>query len=238
MKAILLAAGRGTRLRPLTDTTPKCLMPIGGVPLLHIWLDLCQAHGITDVLINTHHLPEAVEACARRSAARVTVSIAFEPVLLGTAGTVRANAGFVAGEPDFFVLYADNLTNADLGELLRFHRRHRPVATLGLYETSEPHLKGIVVCDEEGLVLHYEEKPQAPRSALANAGLMIGTPGLVASLPADAGTPDFGFDVLPRLVGLARARRITGYVRDIGTHDSLAIAQREWPRVIAGAGVS
>lgn len=237
-KAFLLAAGRGTRLRPLTDTTPKCLVPIGGVPLLHLWLQLCREHGITDVLVNTHHFPEQVEACAAAAPAGVRVTTVFEPELLGTAGTVRANRGFVAGECEFFVLYADNLTNVDLSQLLAAHRERDAVATLGLYPTDRPREKGIVTVDAAGWVGHFEEKPSRPRSRLANAGVFVATPGLFDVIP-DRTPVDFGGDVFPRLSGRARATLLNGYIRDIGCLDSYEAAQADWADlapVAAGGG--
>lgn len=197
------------------------------MPLLQIWLDLCRAHGISDVLVNTHHLSEQVTAWVRRSQSPVHVTTTYEPTLLGTAGTVRANHAFVAGEREFFVLYADNLTNVDLRQLHRFHREACAVATLGVYETHEPRSKGIVVCDDEGWVRHYEEKPARPRSNLAHAGLLVVGRDIYDYIPRD--TPaDFGSDVLPRLVGRARATPVSGYIRDIGSLDSYSSAQHEW----------
>jgi mannose-1-phosphate guanylyltransferase len=90
MKAIILAAGLGTRLRPITSTTPKCLVPINGVPLLELWLRDCERAGVEAVLVNTHHLAERVEefVAARRG---IPVTLAYEPTLLGSAGTIAAN---------------------------------------------------------------------------------------------------------------------------------------------------
>jgi mannose-1-phosphate guanylyltransferase len=238
VKAFLLAAGRGTRLQPLTDTTPKCLVTIGGVPLLRIWFELCRAHGVTEVLVNTHHFPAQVEACAAAAPAGLRVATVFEPALLGTAGTVRANRHFVEGEREFFVLYADNLTNVDLSRLLSRHREREAWATLGLYPTDRPHEKGIVACGADGWVRHFEEKPSHPRSPLANAGLFVATPALVDAIPDRAGV-DFGTDVFPGLAGRLRGAIVEGYIRDIGSAESYAAAQAEWTGLMpAGAGAA
>lgn len=102
MKAILLAAGVGSRLRPLTDHTPKCLVPVGGRPLLAIWFDALVRHGVTEVLLNTHHLADRVgEFVATHTPRGLRVTLFHEPVLLGSAGTVKANRDFVAGEASF-----------------------------------------------------------------------------------------------------------------------------------------
>jgi mannose-1-phosphate guanylyltransferase len=96
MKAVILAAGLGTRLRPITSATPKCLVPINGVPLLELWLRDCERAGVEAVLVNTHHLAERVEefVAARRG---IPVTLAYEPTLLGSAGTIAANWDFVDG---------------------------------------------------------------------------------------------------------------------------------------------
>ena len=122
MKAFLLAGGLGTRLRPLTDTTPKCLVEIGGRTLLDLWLDALAKVGVDEVLVNTHHLAERVEAHVAQRQDVPVVRLSHEPTLLGSAGTLMANKDFVAGEPMFLVINADNLTDFDLGRLVEAHR--------------------------------------------------------------------------------------------------------------------
>src|SRR5215470_1087552 len=147
MKAFLLAAGTGTRLRPLTDDLPKCLLPIKGVPLLEIWLENCRACGITDVLINAHSHAQKVREFVSSHNSTPSISMVEEKELLGSAGTLRENRAFVAGEQEFFVLYADVLTNVDLREMLAFHRRKKMLATLGIYQVPDPQRCGIVTVD-------------------------------------------------------------------------------------------
>src|SRR4051795_7501422 len=98
MKAYLLAAGNGTRLRPLTDSLPKCLLPVQGVPLLKIWLNICEAAGIDEVLINVHAHKDKIREFARREDGKVRLHIAEEKELLGSAGTLAENKTFVDGE--------------------------------------------------------------------------------------------------------------------------------------------
>src|ERR1700685_1023147 len=107
MKAFILAAGNGTRLRPITDSIPKCLAPIRGVPLLEIWLNNCKAAGITEVLLNAHAHTEAVRDYVAKQEIGVTICISEESQLLGSAGTLAANQQFVADEKAFFILYGD-----------------------------------------------------------------------------------------------------------------------------------
>lgn len=232
MKAYLLAAGVGTRLRPLTDLVPKCLVPVGGEPILGIWFRLLARAGVTEVLLNTHHLGDQVQAYVRARAARGAlprVTLFHEPVLLGSAGTVAANRAFVRGERRFLVIYADNLTDMDLRDFVAFHDAHRSDFTTGLFETPEPRQCGIATLDAHQRIVAFQEKPERPTSTLANAGLYLATPSLFDLIPPNAYT-DFGFDVLPRLVGRMYGYRIPGFYSDIGTPARLAAARTEWAR--------
>jgi mannose-1-phosphate guanylyltransferase len=231
MKAFLLAAGKGTRLRPLTDRIPKCLVPIAGRPLLAIWLDALAGCGVDEVLVNTHHLADQVERFvrAREDAGHPPrVRLFHEPELLGSAGTVLANRDFIAGEDRFFVLYADNLTTVDLTALDRFHREKSSPFTMGLFQTPEPRECGVAVCDADGRIVDFQEKPKAPKSDWANAGLYVAAPSVLDAVP-DKPICDFGFDVLPRLVGKMYGYRIRGFFCDTGTPERLERARRGWP---------
>src|SRR5215831_13426146 len=125
MKAFILAAGAGTRLKPITDHTPKCMVPIQGVPLLAIWLQICRDAGIHHVLINLHAHVDVVRRFLDTSDHGVEVCITEEKSLLGSGGTLRANREFVAGEESFWVFYADVLNRADLRSMARLHRKRK-----------------------------------------------------------------------------------------------------------------
>src|SRR5215831_15539539 len=174
MKAFILAAGSGTRLRPLTDTLPKCLLPIRGVALLEIWLNNCATAGIDEVLINVHANADKIKDFARRYTGQVQVTVAEERQLLGSAGTLAANRSFIQGEEDFFVLYGDVLTNVSLGRLFTFHREKRLLATLGVYQVPDPRQCGIVTTNERGVVSSFVEKPERADSNWAFSGVMVG----------------------------------------------------------------
>lgn len=232
MKAFLLAAGEGRRLRPLTRTVPKCLVPIHGTPLLAIWLRLLEAHGVTDVLVNVHHLHEQVTAFLRTHETGVSVHTVYEPRLLGSAGTVVTHRAFVDDAECFFIVYADNLTTVHLRDLARFHRSRREPLTMGIVETAEPREKGIVVVGTGGRVVTFEEKPARPLSRMANAGIYAAGQGLFPYLEesfAGRHAMDFGYDVVPRLVPNVAAYPIEDFLMDIGTPDAYARAQRLWP---------
>jgi mannose-1-phosphate guanylyltransferase len=227
MKAFLLAAGNGTRLRPLTDNVPKCLLPIQGVPLLEIWLRNCKAAGITGVLVNTHAHVEAIRQFAAEQKTGVGMHIVEEPDLLGSAGTLAANREFVAGEESFFVLYADVLTNVDLRRMLAFHTQKRVPATLGIYQVPDPSRCGIVTMDENAVISDFIEKPIHPTGNWAFAGVMVAGPALFDFL-SDRRPADLGFDVLPKMIGKMAAYAIAEYLLDIGTITNYHHAQQSW----------
>jgi mannose-1-phosphate guanylyltransferase len=228
MKAFILAAGEGTRLKPITDHTPKCLVPIRGVPMLAIWLRICREFGIDEVLINLHAHARVVRQFLKQSDYGVKIHIIEEQSLLGSAGTLRANRSWVIQEEFFWVFYADVLNRADLRSMARLHRQRKPAATLGVYEVPDPRCCGIVSARADGVVDQFVEKPQRPFGNLAFSGLMIGTDTLLDAIPAEVPV-DIGFHVLPRLVGKMAAFQINDYLIDIGTMENYQRAQETWP---------
>jgi mannose-1-phosphate guanylyltransferase len=232
MKAFLLAAGNGTRLRPITDNIPKCLVPIRGVPMLQIWMEICRDAGIDEVMVNLHTHADVVRTWLKNNRNSNRVRLAEEPTLLGSAGTVLANHDWVASETCFWILYADVLTNASLTRMLEFHLARRPAATLGLYQVPDPSRCGVVSFDEHMIIQEFVEKPAHPTSRWAFSGVMIGTPELLNQIPSRYPV-DLGFDVLPRLVGQMLAYPISDYLRDIGTMENYRAAQTSWPGLAA-----
>ena len=228
MKAFLLAAGVGSRLRPITDTIPKCMVPIDGRPMLDIWLDALDRAGVHEVLINLHHLPHVVRRHLDDRTGPPTVRTFFERELLGSAGTLKANRAWVDTEDMFLACYADNLTDFDLRSLVQAHKEHGALATLAVFHSEHPSTGGVVELDESGTVTGFAEKPSNPVSDLVNAGMYAFHPGVLDEI---GGPPprDIGYDLLPRLVGRAKAIPVEGYFRDIGTVEAYQRAQREWP---------
>jgi mannose-1-phosphate guanylyltransferase len=228
VKAFLLAAGRGTRLRPLTDTTPKCMLPIAneGKPLIGIWLDALAAAGVDEVLVNLHHLPKIVHRYVTAHAdPRIRLSTVYEPELLGSAGTLIRNWSYIQDEDCFLVCYADGLTDFPLADLVAEHRRHRPLATIATHHSRNPRSAGILEVSENGIVTSFTEKPEYPSSDLANSGIYVFSPSALAVNPQ---ARDIAYDLLPRLADRARAVPIPGYYRGIGTIEAYVQAQREW----------
>lgn len=227
MKAFLLAAGVGTRLRPITCEIPKCLVPINGHPLLYYWLKLFEQHGIDEVLINVHHLPELIFEFLEKNEFNLKVHTVFEQELLGSAGTVQNNFDFVCKEQSFLICYADNLTDTNLSKMIEFHLSRRSILTMGLFYTENPHQCGIAQIDKKNRIIHFEEKPPNPKSNLAGAGIYVAGHEIRNYLP-ERYPADFGFDVLPQLVGKMTGYFIDDYFIDIGTLDSYKRAQQEF----------
>jgi len=228
LKAFLLAAGHGTRLRPTTENLPKCLVPIRGIPMLEIWLELCSRNGIDEVLINIHAHADIVRQTLRDRETPVKVHVVEEKLLLGSAGTLYANRDWVQGEPSFCIFYSDVLTTANLRLMAEFHQHRRTVATLGLYQVADPSRCGVVISDREGMIREFEEKPEKPCSNWVFSGLMIANPDILDGIPQRL-PADIGFDILPRLVGKMAGYPIYDYLIDIGTWENYQKAQSSWP---------
>ena len=228
MKAFLLSAGEGTRLRPATDHIPKCLVSVGKTPMLAIWLEICRWVGITDVLINLHWKPEPVREFVRNYQTPLRISLTYEERLLGSAGTIRNNWEWVRDQDRFWVIYTDVLMATDLRRLVAFDKGKDGALTMGLHRVEDPHGCGLATVNDEGRVVGFEEKAEHPRGNLAFAGIILARSSLIRHLPEQASL-DFGRDVFPRLTGQMWGYMISDYVLDVGTHERLAEAQQTWP---------
>lgn len=231
MKAMILIAGKGTRLAPLTDYVPKCCLPIAGVPLLHIWLRELRRSGVDDVLINPSHGAKYITKSVLNSGClpkkRLTIRTEREPK--GTADTIREAADWVNKEP-FFIIYGDVLTNLYLGSLAHDYDKHHALLTLTAYTTDQPEQKGILSLDDDGWVTSFTEKPEHPEGNLCFAGIAWAGPEFVREITDE--DVDLTGDVFPRIVGKMRVCD-TGltYFRDIGTIPDYLACQTEWRKV-------
>jgi len=235
VKCLLLAAGLGTRLRPITDSIAKCLVPIAGRPLLDYWMDRLRDAGVTEVLINTHTMAEQVRIYIERAnrTGLVRITETYEPELLGSAGTIANNPGWADEADQVLIVYADNLSDVDLGALLRFHRSHDDPLTMLLFHATDPSACGIAELDPEARIVDFVEKPDRPRGDLANAGVYVVEAEAYRQIAARKAL-DLGFDILPTFVGRSRGWVWNGYHRDIGTLESFAQARADGPRLLAG----
>lgn len=235
MRALLLAAGLGTRLRPLTDTVPKCMVEIEGRPLLDHWLDLLSHAGVGEILVNLHHLPGPVEAYLARVDHPARIETAMEQELLLTGGTVLANRSFFREEP-FMVVHADNLSLFDVSAFIRTFETRDPgiEITMMTFVTDTPEACGVVELDERGAVQAFHEKVASPPGNLANAAVYVLAPAVMHFI-AGLGKPqvDLSTEVLPHFIGRINTFRNDVYHRDIGTPDALRLARTEFPSAAA-----
>jgi mannose-1-phosphate guanylyltransferase len=221
MRALLLAAGLGTRLRPITDTTPKCLVPINGTPLLEIWLERLTEANIEPLLINTHYLADQVKTFLEESPFWEKIHLVHEKVLLGTAGTLIENLDFFQGE-DGLLIHADNYCLADF---TAFHLAHinRPlgcVMTMMTFRTDDPSSCGIVELDDSGVVVEFHEKVENPPGNLANGAVYILSAELMEKMATDLNyVTDFSTEVLHRFKGYIFSHEISDVFLDVGTPD-------------------
>jgi mannose-1-phosphate guanylyltransferase len=203
------------------------LLPIQGVPMLDIWLRLCRRYAIDEVLLNLHSHVDQVRAFLLHGTYGVRVHAIEEPTLLGSAGTLRANRDWIASEKEFWIFYADVLAKVDLSSMLMFHRKRQHLATLAVSRVSDPRRCGVVDVDPALTITSFIEKPPIPKSNLAFAGLMLGTPDILDTIPPHQPS-DIGFDLLPRLVGRISAYEVHDYLLDVGTLENYDLAQATW----------
>ena len=198
MRAILLAAGLGTRLRPITDTIPKCLVPIKGRPLLEIWIKNLLNSGVKEILINTHYLSHLVAEYIRKSEYRNSIQIVHEDVLLGTAGTLKKNIKFFDGQ-DGLLIHADNYCEDELVGFYEAHRK-RPsecLITMMTFRTDSPNSCGIVEIDKNKILVDFHEKKINPPGNLANGAIYALSSKLLNEIEANNGLGnDFSLDVI------------------------------------------
>jgi len=236
MQALILAAGEGTRLRPLTLNKPKPMLRVGSKPLLAITIDQLRNHGIVEIAINLHHHPEVItDHFGDGSQLGVQITYSYEPDLLGTAGASRKLAVFL--DETFIVVYGDVLTNLDYSKLVKFHRLKSAVITISLYKVENPMQVGLVGGDEDLQVTRFIEKPHLDEvfTDRANSGILVCEPTIHSYIPPDT-FYDFGHDLYPLL--LAAGEPLYGvplapneYLIDIGTLEKYWRAQHEWSRL-------
>ena len=232
IRALLLAAGFGTRLHPLTKHTPKCLVPIAGKPLLDRWLEQLESLPCQAAIVNKHYLADQVVAFLNnRQPNNMTVQQVYEPELLGTAGTLLANQSFFAGSTGILI-HADNATDTDLRYLIKAHRE-RPsqcIITMLTFSTKIPSQCGVVETDSDGVVKSFHEKVSNPPGNRANGAVYVFDQELIEELVVlGPGISDFSTQALPALVGRINTWHTNARYLDIGTPDNLLEAQTIWP---------
>ena len=229
MRALLLSAGLGTRLLPVTKTIPKCLVPINGKPLLDYWLEQLLQNKIERILVNTHYQPEQVVNHIEQSKYKEFVDIVHEDTLLNTGGTLLKNKNYFNNEA-LMLVHADNLCVCDWSSFIASHQnRHEEVViTMMTFDSDEPESCGIVNVDEKSIVVKYFEKNKNPPSGKANAAVYIVEPSVIDDLEQMGKEKlDFSYDVIPKYMGRIGTFHNDMYHRDIGTLESYSLAQIE-----------
>jgi len=235
MKALLLAAGLGTRLQPLTDKVPKCLVEIAGKPLLEHWLSMLHRGGVYPLLVNLHHHADKVASFINKGAYREFTTTVFEEKLLGTGGTLQKNRSFFENEPKepLMLVHADNLSIFNVQAFVHSHRS-RPAGceiTMMTFKTTTPQTCGIIETDEQGCVRAFHEKVASPPGDIANGAVYILEPSIFTYLEGlNKEFIDFSTEVIPNFIGRIYTFHNDAYHRDIGTIESYEAACKEFPQ--------
>ena len=232
MKAVILIAGEGSRLKPLTNYIPKCCLPIAGVPLLHIWIKNLLAAHVTEILLNpSHRDSEYVRKTVMSGIPIPRITMHPERKPLGTARTIWRNRDWI-GDDDFFIIYGDVLTNLNVWLLGETHKtQSESILTVTTYETDKPKQKGIFEV-QNGWAIGFEEKPEEPVNNLAFAGIAVAGKGFLECLKQRY--VDIGLDVLPRIINKKQPPCVfvhhdpSVYFKDIGTIPDYLSCQAEW----------
>lgn len=235
MKALVLSAGLGTRLRPLTNNKPKVMVTVGRKPILWYHIQLLKKYGIKDIWINLHYFPNIITRYfGDGSKFGVRISYSFEKELLGTSGALKNPDSKIEkafGNGPFIVVYGDVLPNFNYKRLLDFHRKRKSVWTEGTHPSSEPWTKGVIKTDRDGRIIKFVEKG-LKRELLSNqvrAGVMVCEPKILGYIPD--GFSDFGLNMAPKLMKLKLpmyAIDTKSYSKDIGTKERLKKAREDF----------
>jgi len=230
MKAILLAAGLGTRLKPITNDIPKCLVPINGKPLLTYWIESLIKLEVKEILINVHYLAEQVYQLIEQSPYKQYITLVQEKELLGTAGTLVKNKIFWQNDTTL-VIHADNFCLSNLTAMIQFHqsRKNTTDATLLLFKTEQPKSCGVVKLDEQQLITEFHEKVNNPPTNLASGALFIFSPKVFNhyfSRFKEGQHYELSIDVIPLMIGKVQGWLVDDFYIDIGTPETLEKANK------------
>ena len=228
MQALVLAGGEGTRLRPLTTTVPKPVLPLVNRPFISYMIDWLAGHGFDEIVLSCGFLADGVRTVVGDGDGRIRIRYVTEPEPLGTAGGVKFAEDIL--EERFAVLNGDVLTDMDLSRLWDDHARRGARATLALIEVDDPSAYGLVLTDAEGRVTDFLEKPDEPvpgHAALINAGAYVLEREILEPVPAGRSV-SFEREVFPSLVGDGLyACPLRSYWLDIGTPERYLQATRD-----------
>lgn len=229
MKALLLSAGLGTRLMPITKKIPKCLVPIAGIPLIEYWLIQLIEFGIEEIIINIHYLADIVIQYLDNSKWKKYITLVHEDFLLGTAGTIKKNSNLLEEEA-FLVAHADNLVTIDLKSFIECHKQRKihTEITMMTFITNTPDTCGIVIVDKNNIVQDFHEKTKKNFGNLANGAVYIFEPSVVQKINnSTLPIVDISNDLIPLYLGKIQTWHNESYLLDIGNLSSLQKANKD-----------
>jgi len=236
-KAVILCAGKGTRLLPLTKNIPKPVVPINNIPLLEYNIRLCKFHGIKNIFINTSHLPKKIkEYFGNGERFGVKITYSYEPKLIGTSGALNNFKQFLKGGP-FVVIYGDNLTDINLTKMLKYHKAKGGITTLALRRKPKKYkTQSLILAEDDLRITEFIEKPsddliisKSPKTKLINSGIYFCDPRILNYIPK--GFSDFAYDIFPNIIN--KKERVYGflmddyYFREVGKIEKYNIAKDE-----------
>ena len=235
LRALLLSAGFGSRLKPITDKKPKCLVEIDNKPILDHWLLKLEEIGCEKALINTHYLSEQVdEFLLNRNNTSMDIKTTYEEKLLGTAGTLIKNFSFFKNSK-IIMMHVDNMTNFDIQKIIDFHNQRQKdncLLTMLTFRTDSPSNCGIVVVDEDMILKEFHEKINEPPTNIANGAIYVFEYDFLEILINDMPyAKDFSKEVIPYYLGRIRTYFTKHLFIDIGTQESLAFARSKFKNI-------
>lgn len=221
MRALLLAAGLGTRLFPITKSVPKCLIPIQGKSMLKRWINTLNIPNITEIVVNTHHHRQKVLSEIKTIESKVNIVEVNEKSLLGTAGTLIMNISNL--DNDLLVVHCDNFSSINIGEFLDFHRSGKNFMSMAIFKPKDKSKCGMVEISESGHIIQFIEKPHDSDLEWANAAVYVFSKECLDEIKSNCKlAKDISLDLIPNFLGRMSSYKIDGYHIDIGTHESLA----------------
>ena len=226
MKALLLAAGFGSRLGTITKETPKPLVKVGDSAILELCLNQLSQSGVTEVVINTHYLAEKIEFFIENLTTPLKISVSYEEILLGTAGTLRKHFEELSTN-DFIVMHADNFFAAPMTNFVTAHKERKvgKFGTLGTFETQSPENCGVVILNQDKTIEEFHEKVAAPPSNIANAAIYFFTPDIRQPLfELGQQENDISKHLIPKIMNGLFTHNFDGLFVDIGTPEGLKLA--------------
>ena len=231
IKAILMSAGIGSRLRPITDETPKCLVEVGGIPMLERWLRKIEKLNCTQCIVNTHYMYNKVkDYVEKRTGSGMEVLLVHEVELLGTAGTLMGNKNFFK-DCIGIMAHVDNATDVELNELVSAYtqRPEECIMTMLTFETNQPENCGIVETNEKGIITRFNEKDKLEKGKCANGAVFVFGEDLIDWITNNGkDAKDFSKEIVPKLVGKINAWHTDEVYIDIGNIKNLNEARRHF----------